>query len=301
MNISDLKKSRIASSKKLLDEVEKLNSKSFPKDPRFWYPALDNSKNGFAIIRFLSAPNGEELPFVRLFSHGFEGNGWYFNNCPTTINEKCPACESNSVLWKSGIEANKEIVTKFRKRRLTYISNILVVSDPKNPENEGKVFLFKYGKQVHDILMDRAKADELDPSKVVFNPFDMWDGGNFKLKIRQKEGYTNYDKSEFEGPSPLGTDDQISEIWAKTHALLPFVAPKEFKSFDELQKALDRVLGKPSNATQRAEELPVREAPVNSRQLPPRAQPLLNTNDDAPFEGGVVEDPIDYFSKIAAE
>lgn len=237
-----------------LDELTKAiesstqTSDSKKEDDRFWQPEVDKAGNGMAVIRFLpvSQKDSEDesaLPWVRVFSHGFQGpGGWLIDNCLTTINEKCPVCESNSTLWNSGIEANKQIA-RDRKRKLSYISNILVVSDPKHPENEGQVRLFKFGKKIFDKISE-AMNPEFDDEKPV-NPFDFWEGANFKLKIRQVEGYRNYDKSEFESPEALfnGNDEKLEALWKKQHSLAEFVEKKNFKSYDQLKSRLDKVLG----------------------------------------------------------
>jgi hypothetical protein len=215
-------------------------------DTRFWQPEVDKSGNGMAIIRFLPAPavDGDDaLPWVRVFSHGFQGpGGWLIDNCLTTLNDKCPVCEHNSTLWNSGIEANKEIVRK-QKRKLNYVANILVVSDPKRPENEGQIKLFKFGKKIFDKISE-AMNPEFDDEKPV-NPFDFWEGANFKLKIRNVEGYRNYDKSEFESPEALfgGDDEKLEELWKKEFSLKEFTDKKNFKSYEQLKSRLDKVLG----------------------------------------------------------
>jgi hypothetical protein len=215
-------------------------------DTRFWQPEVDKAGNGMAIIRFLPAPavDGDEaLPWVRLFSHGFQGpGGWLIDNCLTTLNDKCPVCEHNSVLWNSGIEANKEIVRK-QKRKLNYIANILVISDPKRPENEGQIKLFKFGKKIFDKISETMNPEFPDEKPV--NPFDFWEGANFKLKIRNVEGYRNYDKSEFDSPEALfnGDDAKLEELWKKEYSLVEFVDKKHFKAYDQLKSRLDKVLG----------------------------------------------------------
>jgi len=244
---SALKKSS-GSLDKLTRELEKLNAPATnsSEDTRFWRPELDKAGNGFATIRFLAAPavDGDDaLPWVRIFNHGFQGpGGWYIENSLTTIGLKDPVSEHNSVLWNSGVEANKEIARK-QKRRLTYISNILVVSDPKNPENEGKVFLFKFGKKIFDKITE-ATNPQFEDEKAV-NPFDFWSGANFKLKIRKFEGYSNYDKSEFDKPSALydGDDAKLEKLWRSEYSLKEFLEPKHFKSYDELKAKMNRVLG----------------------------------------------------------
>jgi hypothetical protein len=214
-------------------------------DTRFWQPTADKSGNGMATIRFLPAPavDGDDaLPWVRVFKHGFQGpGGWLIDECLTTINEKCPVCEHNSTLWNSGIEANKEIVRK-QKRKLTYIANILVVTDPSNPENEGQVKLYKFGKKIFDKITEAMNPEFADETPM--NPFDLWEGANFKLKIRQVEGYRNYDKSEFASPAALSEDDeQLEKIWKSEYSLKEFTDKSNFKSYDDLKKRLDKALG----------------------------------------------------------
>lgn len=216
------------------------------EDTRFWQPEVDKAGNGMAIIRFLPAPaadGDDSLPWVRVFSHGFQGQGgWLIDNCLTTLNDKCPVCEHNSVLWNSGIEANKEIVRK-QKRKLNYIANILIISDPKHPENEGQVKLFKFGKKIFDKISEAMNPEFPDEKPV--NPFDFWEGANFKLKIRNVEGYRNYDKSEFESAEALfdGDDAKLEELWKKEFSLKEFLDKKHFKSYDQLKSRLDKVLG----------------------------------------------------------
>jgi hypothetical protein len=216
-------------------------------DDRFWQPEVDKSGNGMAVIRFLAAPavDGDDaLPWVRIFSHGFQAQGgWLIDNCLTTLDgAKCPVCDHNSTLWNSGIEANKEIVRK-QKRKLNYIANILVVSDPKHPENEGQVKLFKFGKKIFDKISEAMNPEFADEKPV--NPFDFWEGANFKLKIRKVEGYRNYDKSEFDSAEPLfgGNDDKLEELWKKEYSLKEFLDAKNFKPYDQLKSRLDKVLG----------------------------------------------------------
>jgi hypothetical protein len=216
------------------------------EDDRFWQPEVDKAGNGMAVIRFLPSPavDGDEaLPWVRYWNHGFQGpGGWYIENSLTTLNQKDPVSEYNSVLWNSGIEANKEIARK-QKRRLTYIANILVVSDPKNPENEGQIKLYKFGKKIFDKISEAMNPEFADETPL--NPFDFWVGANFKIKIRQVEGYRNYDKSEFDKPSELldGDDKKLEALWKKEYSLKEFVDPSQFKSYDVLKAKLDKILG----------------------------------------------------------
>jgi hypothetical protein len=215
-------------------------------DTRLWQPTVDKAGNGMAVIRFLPAPavDGDDaLPWVRRFDHGFQGpGGWYIENSLTTLNQKDPVSEYNTTLWNSGIEANKEIARK-QKRRLHYIANILVVSDPSNPSNEGQIKLFKFGKKIFDKLTEAMNPEFADETPI--NPFDMWEGANFKLKIRNVEGYRNYDKSEFADKSALldGDDEKLETLWKKEYSLKEFTDPSNFKSYEVLKAKLDKVLG----------------------------------------------------------
>jgi len=246
-DFSALKRNRNAfDSLKKAMEVPSSNAEAGSKDDtRFWQPEVDKAGNGMAVIRFLPAPaaDGDDaLPWVRVFNHGFQGpGGWYIENSLTTLNQKDPVSEYNSILWNSGIEANKEIARK-QKRRLTYISNVLIVSDPKHPENEGQIKLYKYGKKIFDKISEAMNPEFADETPL--NPFDFWEGANFKIKIRQVEGYRNYDKSEFDSPSALSDDDaKLEELWKKEYSLKEFLDPKQFKSYDTLKAKLDKVLG----------------------------------------------------------
>ena len=215
-------------------------------DTRFWQPQVDKAGNGMAVIRFLPAPaaDGDDaLPWVRVFSHGFQGpGGWFIDNCLTTINEKCPVCEHNNTLWNSGIEANKDIARK-QKRKLSYVANVLVVSDPSDPSNEGQIKLFKFGKKIFDKITEAMNPEFADETPV--NPFDMWEGANFKLKIRNVEGYRNYDKSEFSDKSALldGDDEKLEALWKKEYSLKEFTEKSQFKPHAQLKARLDKVLG----------------------------------------------------------
>ena len=243
-SFADLKRSRKTSLESLISESSKLNSNpetARDSEDNFWKPTVDKAGNGYAVIRFLPAPEGEDIPWVRLFNHGFQGpGGWYIENSLTTIGKADPVSEHNSMLWNSGIESNKDIVRK-QKRRLNYIANIYVVSDPSAPQNEGKVFLYKFGKKIFDKINDLMNPQFQDEQPV--NPFDLWEGASFKLKIRQVEGYRNYDKSEFDRPEPLlDDDDKLESIWKSEHSLAEFTDPKNFKTYEELQAKLNRVL-----------------------------------------------------------
>jgi len=248
-NFANLKRDRSSLDKltKAINDTQSGSSEAGSKDDtRFWQPSVDKSGNGMAQIRFLPAPavDGDDaLPWVRTFSHGFQGpGGWFIDNCLTTLNDKCPVCEHNSTLWNSGIEANKDIARK-QKRKLTYMANILVISDPSNPENEGQIKLYKFGKKIFDKISEAMHPEFADESPV--NPFDMWEGANFKLKIRNVEGYRNYDKSEFAGKSALfdGDDEKLEALWKKEFSLKEFTEKSQFKSYDVLKTRLDKVLG----------------------------------------------------------
>jgi hypothetical protein len=243
-NFASLKKNRSKSLDKLNAQLEKITTKSYsdPNEGKFWKPTRDKAGNGFAVIRFLPAPQGEEMPFVRVWDHGFQGPTglWYIENSLTTLGQDDPVSEYNSKLWNSGVEADKDQARK-QKRRLKYTSNIYVVKDPSNPENEGKVFLYAFGKKIFDKLNDLMNPTFEDEEPV--NPFDLWEGANFRLKIRQFEGYPNYDKSEFDAPSALFEDDgELETVWNSQHSLQDIVDPKNFKSYAELKTKLYRVL-----------------------------------------------------------
>ena len=249
-NFDTLKRNR-SSLEKLTKAIEATTQSTSTEsgsrdDPRLWQPTVDKAGNGMAMIRFLPAPSvdGEDaLPWVRVFSHGFQGpGGWYIENSLTTLNQKDPVSEYNSTLWNSGIEANKEIARK-QKRRLNYIANVYVVSDPSNPENEGQIRIYKFGKKIFDKITEAMNPEFADETPV--NPFDMWEGANFKLKIRNVEGYRNYDKSEFAEKSALldGDDAKLEALWKQEHSLKEFLDPKHFKPYDLLKARLDKVLG----------------------------------------------------------
>lgn len=242
-------------SKDLLDKLAKEASKSNkPQDERFWKLATDaKTKIGSAVIRFLMSPKNEEVPWVMKYVHRFKTptGQWIYENCPTTHNQVCPICKENSKLWATGLDADKQ-VARGRKRGQRYITNILVIEDPAHHENDGKVFLFEYGSTLHEKIKDalNPEFEETDP----FNPFDFWEGANFRLRSRDKEGYQNYDKSVFDKAAPLfgGNDAQIEAVWEKEYPLQPFLAEKEFKTFDELAdifaKAMSDAPARPKTA-----------------------------------------------------
>ena len=272
-SFSELKRSASNSFEKLNQELTKLNTnQSNSRDDRIWTCATDKAGNGYAIIRFLPAPAGEDVPFIRLFTHGFKGpGGWYIENSLTTIGQQDPIAELNTRLWNSGVESDKETVRK-QKRQLNFYSNIYIVKDPANPENEGKVFLFRYGKKIFDKITDLMNPQFEDEKPV--DPFNLWTGANFKLKIRKFEGYPNYDKSEFDSPAPLfDDDDKLEAVWKQEYSLKELIDPKNFRSYDELKRRLDRALGlttgaAPSNARQQFED----DTPPFDPAPQPRAQ-----------------------------
>lgn len=297
IDFAALKKSRQSEFEKLTQEVSKLSTpqQTSNDDDRFWYPAVDKAGNGYAVIRFLPAAEGEEVPFVRIWDHGFKGPSgqWYIEKSLTTLGEKDPVSEYNTELWNNGTEAGKEQARQ-QKRRLTYIANIYVIKDSANPENEGKVMLFKFGKKIWDKL-NVAMNPEFEDEKPV-NPFDLWEGANFKVKIRNVEGYRNYDKSEFDDPAPLFSDDsELEKTWRREYKLQPFVARSEFKTYDELKAKLHRVLGLNASTQTSSTSAPwdeqAKPAP-QAKTLAPKAQPTLEDDDDESME---------FFKKLAEE
>jgi hypothetical protein len=289
IDFSKLKKSS-GNLDKLTKAIEKLNSAESSSDKdNYWKPEVDKAGNGMATIRFLPAPavDGDDgLPWVKLYSHGFQGpGGWLIDNCLTTKNHQCPVCEHNNKLWNSGIEANKDIVRK-QKRKLNYIANIYIVNDPKHPENNGTVKLFRFGAKIFDKITEAMNPQFEDEQAI--NPFDLWSGANFKLKITKVAGYQNYDKSEFESQSALLNDDEeLEKIWKSELSLQALVADKEFKSYDDLKKRLDKVLG--------ATEMPKTTVETIKAAAPKAAK----VAEDAPWEPEAEDDDMAYFSKLA--
>ena len=283
---------------KLLSQVQAESAPQEKKsyvDERLWKPELDKSGNGYAVIRFLPAPEGEELPWVKLWKHAFQGptGKWYIENSLTTLNGgKDPVSEYNSQLWNSGLESDKEIARK-QKRKLEYYSNIYVVSDSKHPENEGKVFLFRYGKKIFDNMMAAMQPEFEDETPI--NPFDFWEGANFKLKIRKVDGYWNYDASSFENVSALSDDDAVLEgIYKKQYSLQEFLAPTNFKSYDELKKRLDDVLSGTVTASAAAM---IDEDVVETPQMKSEPAPSMSSVPSPSEEDE--DDTMSYFQKLA--
>ena len=287
MSLAALKKQSNISS--LIDEYNKQttpqDTKSFD-DERFWKPELDKSGNGYAVIRFLPAPEGEDIPWQRMFTHSFQGpGGWYIENSLTTINKNDPVGEVNRRLWNTGSEADKETARR-QKRKLSYHTNIYVVADTKHPEHEGKVFLYKFGKKIFDKIME-AMQPQFDDEQAI-NPFDLWKGANFKLKIRKVDGFWNYDKSEFDAVSPLlDTDEALEKVYGSEYPLKPFHEDSNFKSYSELKEKMERTLG---------------EA-VDNRTAEQVASDMDVTT-EPPFDGGKpitggASDTMEYFEKLA--
>ena len=301
MTLAALKNSRTSSIDKLVNAAAKLNESSEQRvgpDERIWKPTVDKSGNGYAVIRFLPAPEGEELPWVRYWDHGFQGKTtgmWYIEKSLTTIGQKDPVGELNSRLWNSGVESDKEIA-RDQKRRLHYVSNIYIVSDSGNPANEGKVFLYQYGQKIFEKLMSAMQPEFEDEDPV--DPFDLWEGADFKLKIRNVGGWRNYDRSEFAAPGALADDEEMERIYAQAHPLGEFTDPATFKSYEELKARLDTVLGNDmSMTTQQREDLSMtaESAPMKTVEAVSAApqQDTSGSDDD--------DDTMSYFSKLANE
>jgi len=297
-SLSELRSSR-GNFDNLMKEVEKIGKpeggSNSRDDDRFWQPEVDKAGNGYAVIRFLPPPKGEELPWVRIWNHGFQGptGKWYIENSLTTIGKPDPVSELNNELWNSGSEANKEVARK-QKRKLSYICNVLIISDSKHPENEGKIKLFKFGKKIFDKIKDVMQPQFEDEAPV--NPFDFWKGANFKLKIRNVEGYRNYDKSEFDAASVLNDNDaEIEKVWAGQHSLQDFLDPSNFKSYDELKRKLDAVLNGATAAVQRAEAMDLEETERPRAKVaaaPTPKTPVVQEDDD---------ESLSYFAKLASD
>jgi len=301
MSFASLKKQSSLGSltAKLVKEVEKSNSPQ-GGDDRLWKPEVDKAGNGYAVIRFLPAPDGEDLPWTRMYSHAFQGpGGWYIENSLTTMNQKDPVSEYNTQLWNSGIDSDKETARK-QKRKLSYYSNIYVVRDPANPQNEGKVMLYKYGKKIHDKILAAMQPEFEDEEPI--NPFDFWAGADFKLKIKKVAGYWNYDSSEFARPGTLGdfSDDELEAIWKKEYSLEEISAPAQFKTYDELKKRLDYVLGISKPASRPVVDEEVAEEEEEYKPVPQDLKAELNSlssnssNDDE-------DDALSYFQRLAEE
>lgn len=313
MSFASLKKQSGSVFEKLTKEVEKISNPESGSgaDERLWKPEMDKSGNGYAVIRFLPAPEGEDLPWAKIWSHAFQGpGGWYIENSLTTLNKKDPVGEMNRQLWNSGSDADKEIARK-QKRKLSYYANIYVVEDPAHPENEGRVFLYKFGKKIFDKIMAAMQPEFKDETPI--NPFDFWQGADFKVKIRKVDGYWNYDKSEFSRPGTLGnmSDDELEAVWKKEYSLTEFTDEKNFKTYEELEARLNAVLN--TKAPSRRVDQETEEEEIISRQTvapsswseevsnfrssmssSPAPAPSLPTFNDE-------DDDLSYFARLAEE
>ena len=309
MDFSALKRSSQSDLDSLRSAIQKTEQQGGGnnQDDHIWKPEVDASGNGYAIIRFLPAPANEELPWAKLWTHGFQGpGGWYIERSLTTIGGKDPVSEMNSRLWNSGDEDDKAIARQ-RKRRLEYYSNILVLSDPKNPDNEGKVFLYRYGKKIFAKIQEAMNPEFEDETPV--NPFDFWKGADFRLKIRNVDGYRNYDKSEFDSSSALydGEDTRLEEIWEQQHSLKSFTDPAEFKTYEELEEKLHRVLGieEAKMGTKSALDDEVEDYTPVSTSAPEPVQ-TASPDPDLPEKEAIAPEEasqldLDYFKKLAAQ
>ena len=294
MSLDSLKKS--SSLDKLLNAVKEDSApqeKKSYKDDRLWKPEMDKSGNGYAVIRFLPAVDGEDLPWAKVWNHAFQGptGQWYIENSLTTIGQKDPVSEHNTRLWNTGLESDKETARK-QKRKLQYFANIYVVSDSKHPENEGKVFLYRFGKKIFDKIMEAMQPAFEDEEAI--NPFDFWKGANFKLKVRKVDGYWNYDKSEFDSVSPLFDNDaEIETLWKMQYPLAEFSADSNFKSYDELKTRLDAVLSgtvSVGNVTDELDDEPVAAPKVDTKPVEASSSNSSEENE---------EDTMAYFEKLA--
>ena len=301
MSFASLKKSSYTD---LLSKAESLNKTEVRgADERLWKPEVDKAGNGYAVIRFLPAPDGEDLPWAQVWSHAFQGpGGWYIENSLTTLGKKDPVSELNRTLWNSGQDSDKEIARK-QKRKVSYYSNIYVVQDPANPQNEGRVFLYNFGKKIFDKLTEAMQPAFADETPI--NPFDFWKGADFKVKIRKVEGYWNYDKSEFAEPSTLkGFDDaELETLWSQQYSLTDFTAPDKFKTFEELETRLQTVL-----STQPTRRIPDAELEDESEgkyrevkgatEIAASAAPSFKSASAPATEE---DDALSYFAKLANE
>ncbi|AGH56159.1 single-stranded DNA binding protein [Synechococcus phage Syn30] len=299
---------------KLTREIEKINQPQSGggADERLWKPELDKSGNGYAVIRFLPAPDGEEMPWAKVWSHAFKGPGgqWYIENSLTTLGKDDPVGELNRELWNSGRDSDKEIA-RAQKRKLSYYSNIYVVSDSAHPENEGKVFLYKFGKKIFDKLVEAMQPAFADETPI--DPFNFWKGADFKLKIRKVDGYWNYDKSEFAAPGTLGNfdDDKLESIWKQGYSLAEFEDAKNFKSYEQLQARLNLVLGKnaaPARIDESLEDESEGRGSFNSPDIMASNQPDWGAEVKDFREKAVASSPVQdeddtlsYFAKLAEE
>tara|TARA_B100002019_G_scaffold237406_1_gene212217 strand:- start:1798 stop:2724 length:927 start_codon:yes stop_codon:yes gene_type:complete len=307
MSFADLKKKSQSNLQFLQKELEKTVSNK-NVDDRFWKPEVDASGNGYAVIRFLPAPEGETVPWAKVYSHAFQGpGGWYIENSLTTLGDKDPVGEVNRRLWNSGEDADKETARK-QKRKLSYYSNIFVVKDPKHPENEGKVFLYKYGKKIHDKILAAMQPEFQDETPV--NVFDLWEGANFKLKIKKVAGFWNYDSSEFDNVSALSADDtELEATWKQEHSLEAFTAREQFKSYEDLEKRLNLVLGAPARPSgqvidESLEDESEGRGSFNAPDITPQSSFRQQMSSPPPVKKEAVvedDDALSYFASLASD
>ena len=302
MSFADLKKNSSNSFSKLNDQLQKLNTSYKESDnDQYWYPDVDKAGNGYAVIRFLPAPEGEDMPFVRVYDHGFQGpGGWYIEKSLTTLGQQDPVSEYNSKLWNEDGSNEAKAQVRKQKRRLSYHANILVVKDPSNPQNEGKVFLYRFGKKIFDKLNDVMNPQF--PDEAPINPFDFWSGANFNLKIRNVEGYRNYDKSDFSPASAVSDDDaELESIWKQQHSLKEIISADKFKTYEQLQSHLQKVLQLNSKGVGADEvEIPMEtRAPAKEMSFTPKFEEKSIA--PAPAESSSLDDDsdLDFFKSLA--
>ena len=277
-SFKEMKKNRMANLESLSKQVEKLAEKPSYEDERIWKLERDKTGNGYAIIRFLPAKEGEDVPWVRIWTHGFKGpGGWYIENSLTTLGKDDPVSKANTALWNSGIDSDKNIARE-RRRKLNYYSNIYVVEDAANPQNEGKVFLFRYGKKIFEKITGVMNPEFKDETPM--NPFDLWEGANFKMKMRQIDGFPNYDKSEFtEVCSLVGDEKELEEVWNQQYSLTEITEEKNFKNYAELEARFNTVIANSGTEVGTIEE----------------------STDDSVATGEKTDDTLDYFKKLAEQ
>jgi len=302
MDLSTLKSKRYDINKLVSAAQEASGAKSDNnnRDENLWKPTVDKAGNGYAVIRFL--PSEGDVPWVRYWDHGFKGptGKWYIEKSLTSLGQQDPLGELNSKLWNSGNEEDREQVRK-QKRRLHYVTNILVVSDPSAPENEGKVFMYQFGKKIFDKIQDLMQPQF--PGETPVDPFDLWGGADFQLKIRNVEGYRNYDRSEFKAPSGLfdGDEVQLQATLNQLHDINTYVDPATFKSYDQLSTKLFEVLGATAPATVKAEiamDNVAEPAPAPVASAPEvKVSAAAATAEEAGDDGD--EDAFSYFQKLA--
>ena len=290
MDISALK-SRRYDINKLVEAAQEANGSTKSdnnRDENLWKPTVDKAGNGYAVIRFL--PSEADVPWVRYWDHGFKGptGKWYIEKSLTSIGQNDPLGELNNRLWNTGNEEDRETVRK-QKRRLHYVVNILVLSDPSAPENEGKVFKYQFGKKIFDKIQDLMQPQF--PGETPVDPFDVWQGADFQLKIRNVEGYRNYDRSEFKAPSQLfdGDEVQLQAVLNQLHDITEYVDPANYKSYDELKAKLNDVLGETAPRT-------VKEEVALDNNEPPW-DPAPQTAEAV--KDGEDEDAMSFFQKLA--